>query len=289
MDKTLDTLIADIEGLFLNGHDCSDANVEALGLALAKTIKARLQEPKQGPRKFTLRMSAIGRPDRQLWYDAHHKGEPEILPPNVRMKFLFGDILEHLLLFLAVEAGHRVEDQQKEVVVDGVKGHLDCKIDGEVVDAKSASSYSFKKFEDGSLRHKDDFGYMWQLAGYTHAEGGGPGAFFAIDKQLGHICLLRVPAEELRLYNVPERIAEQKAIVALPAPPEHCHDAEPDGKSGNMKLGTSCGYCKHKVECWPGLRTFLYANGPRFLTVVAKQPDVPEAGANKEEIVDDAA
>lgn len=277
----LNTLISDIEKLFEGGHDCDAANVEALGHAIAKTVAARLKEAGEA-RKFTLRLSQLGRPDRQLWYDAHHKGEPEKLTASTKMKFLFGDILEDLLLFLATEAGHEVTDQQKELVVDGVKGHMDCKIDGVPVDTKSASTRAFEKFRDGTLRHQDDFGYMWQIAAYCHAEGAPKGAFFAIDKQMGHMCVLEVPKEELGYYNVRERVAEQKATIALNKPPERCYDDDLDGKSGNRKLGTACSYCKHKIECWPELRVFLYSNGPRFLTKVVRQPDVPEAGVNKD-------
>lgn len=278
----LDTLIADVEKLFEGGHECDPALVEALGHAIAQTVARRLAE-KDEDRKFTLRLSAIGRPDRQLWYDAHHKGVPEPLPPSAKVKFLFGDILEHMLLFLAKEAGHEVTDEQKELVIDGVKGHMDCKIDGIPVDAKSCSTFAFDKFKDGTLRHDDSFGYMWQISAYSHAENAKEAAFFAIDKQLGHMCLLRIPGAELDLYDVHERIAEQKAVVALDAPPERCDDDVADGKSGNRKLATICGYCKHKQECWPELRTFLYANGPRFLTKVERLPDVPEKGVNKDQ------
>lgn len=275
--KTLDTLISDVEKLIEGGHNCDPGNVAALGQAIAETIAKRLKEAGDPPRKFKLSMSQIGKPDRQLWYEAHHQGNPEKLDASARIKFLFGDILEHVLLFLATEAGHTVEAEQKSVEIDGVRGRMDAIIDGEVVDTKSASSFAFTKFKDGSLPYKDDFGYMWQLAGYCHAEDRVPGAFFVIDKQLGHICLMRCPRDQLSLYNVPERIAEIKAVLALPEPPaEKCFDAVPDGKSGNMKLTAGCGYCKHKEECWPGLRTFIYSTGPRFLTTVLKQPEVPE-------------
>lgn len=272
----LDTLIADVEKLFEGGHECDPALVEALGHAIAQTVASRLKE-RDEDRKFTLRLSAIGRPDRQLWYDAHHKGVPEPLPPSAKMKFLFGDILENLLLFLAKEAGHEVTDEQKEVVIDGVKGHIDCKIDGVPVDAKSCSTFAFNKFKHGTLRHDDSFGYMWQIAAYSHAEQAKEAAFFAIDKQLGHICLLRIPGNELGLYDVPGRISEQKAVVALGDPPDRCDDDVADGKSGNRKLATICSYCKHKAECHPGLQIYLYANGPRFLTKVVREPDVPKA------------
>ena len=59
-----------------------------------------------------------------------------------------------------------------------------------------------------------------------------------------------------------------------------------DGSSGNRKLDVGCSYCAYKVDCWKdsnngtGLRKFIYANGPRYLTQVAKKPDVPEVELN---------
>lgn len=58
--------------------------------------------------------------------------------------------------------------------------------------------------------------------------------------------------------------------------PERAFQPEPDGKSGNMKLGLQCSYCNMKHACYPNLRTFIYSNGPRYLTTVVKTPDVPE-------------
>jgi hypothetical protein len=99
-----------------------------------------------------LRLSAIGKPDRQLWYDVNTETTEEKLPPSTRIKFLYGYILEELLLLCASIAGHTVEDQQKEVTVEGVLGHQDAVIDGVLVDCKSASGFSFKKFESNSMQ-----------------------------------------------------------------------------------------------------------------------------------------
>ena len=44
---------------------------------------------------------------------------------------------------------------EKEVKVKGVQGHMDCVIDGEVIDIKTASGFAFKKFKDGTLREDD--------------------------------------------------------------------------------------------------------------------------------------
>lgn len=280
--KTIDTLVEDIYGLFSKGH-CSDhMNLEKLGndigVAVDKSLRAVLTERKHG----NLRMSNLGKADRQIWYDI--KGEArEVLRPNERIKFLFGDILEALLIFLVKEAGHEVSQEQAEVEIAGVLGHLDCEIDGVVVDCKSASPFSFKKFKDGSLANNDPFGYMQQISGYAEARGKDEAAFLAIDKQGGHITTLSV----IPMTGTKERIAHLREVVASDTPPEKCYEDQPDGKSGNMKLGTECSYCAFKKKCWAdandgkGLRTFLYSTGPRFLTKVGKLPDVFEITGNE--------
>ena len=51
------------------------------------------------------------------------------------------------MLLFARMAGHDVTEEQKELELDGVKGHKDATIDGWVCDIKSASSFGFKKFK----------------------------------------------------------------------------------------------------------------------------------------------
>jgi len=272
----ISTLVHDINSLFSNGHICSQENAEKLGKAIADTVVRRLKEASQPDEPFRLRMSNLGKPDKQLWYEAHSVQPREQLPPQARIKFLFGDILENLLIFLAKEAGHEVTDEQRGVEYCGISGSMDCRIDRVLVDVKSASTRSFEKFYTGSLRRNDPFGYMWQLSGYGWADGVTDSGFLVIDKTLGHICFMGVDKEEIKLYNIPERIAHMKAVLASPDPPERCFIDVPDGKSGNMKLDTTCSYCAFKGECWPGLRTFLYSNGPRFLTKVKRVPQVTE-------------
>lgn len=273
---SIDTLIEDIQRLFTEGHDCNPANIENLGKAIAEVVQARLTEALKEREPFRLRMSNLGKHPKQLWYEAHaDQTKREPLDASARIKFLFGDILERLLIFLAKEAGHEVTDEQKQVELDGIKGSLDCRIDGHLVDVKSASTRSFFKFKDGSLRRNDTFGYMWQLAGYNAAgQKQEDGGFLVIDKTLGHICFMPVPAEEFKLYDVRGRIVELRAVIANPEPPDRCFEDVEDGKSGNRKLATGCSYCWAKRECWPGLQVFSYANGPRFMTKVIKEPRV---------------
>ena len=49
--------------------------------------------------------------------------------------------MEDLLIFLVKLSKHQVTDEQKEVQVNGIQGHMDCKIDGEVIDIKTASGF----------------------------------------------------------------------------------------------------------------------------------------------------
>ena len=227
-------------------------------------------------------MSNVGKPcERQLWYDINTPEDGESLPPEAFMKFLFGDLCELLLLFLVEASGHEVAGTQDTQEIEGIKGHRDAVIDGVVVDVKSASTYSFQKFRDGTLAQNDSFGYVDQLQSYLYAAGDDPvvtdksrGAFLVLDKTLGHICL---DIHENKHLPYDKIYAHKKAVVASGTPPERGFSPEPDGASGNMKLPMNCSYCAFKEKCHPGLRTFIYSNGPRFLTEVKKVPNVPEA------------
>ena len=153
MTKTLDTLIPDIYKTLEQGVDVTQPHIaEALqevGDLVREAVETVLQEgERKGP--SNLRLSAIGKPDRQIWYGVQgEEGEP--LTGQTRIKFLMGHVLEALLICLTKAAGHEVTESQETVEVEGVIGHQDCVIDGVLVDIKSASSFAFKKFKDGTL------------------------------------------------------------------------------------------------------------------------------------------
>jgi hypothetical protein len=161
---------------------------------------------------------------------------------------------------------------------------MDCKIDGVVTDVKSVSTFGFKKFKDGSLAFDDPFGYVAQIKGYAHSEGGDSRfGWLAMDKQNGHLTYLMYDSEDTQApvhakigYDIEDRIAHIKEVVQQEEPPEHCHELVADGKSGNMKLAVGCSYCPYKKVCWPNVRGFAYANGPRYLVEVVNEPQVQE-------------
>lgn len=283
--KSLDTLPNDIYELFNpnKGHEPCEDNLEEFAQKVKEILRTRLalREDVGSP----LRFSSLGRPDRQIYFMAHPDGKEEELTPKTFFKFLYGDIIELMILFLAKEAGHKVEMEQAEVEIDGVLGHIDAIIDGVVVDVKSASPFSYQKFRKGEVLENDPFGYVGQLSGYADVlTPGKSAAWIAFDKVGGDICVAPLSASVIRGYETAKRLEHLKEVIKSDEVPALCHDPVEDGKSGNMKLGTACSYCKFKKRCHPNLRTFLYSNGPRFLTNVAKTPDVPEV---KEAIPDE--
>jgi hypothetical protein len=272
--KQIDSLVQDIYALF-GTDDKFDLDLfHKFGGALTDVMSVRFNEERKGG---TLRLSNIGKPDRQLWYEVNDPKGGEALPPQAHIKFMYGDMQEHLCILLAKLAGHDVQFEQETVEINGIKGHLDCTIDGCVVDVKSASRFAFSKFKEGTLLEpgNDAFGYIGQLAGYVHAKKPGTdGYFLAVNKDLGHLALLKVPAERLAQYDVEARIEHDKQMVLGPMPPRCYNDVE-DGKSGNRKLDVGCSYCSRKFDCWDNLKTYYYSSGPRYLTRVVKEPKVP--------------
>lgn len=226
-------------------------------------------------------MSNLGTPcDRKLWYSVNKPELADRLPGYTSFKFLYGDILERVLLALAKLAGHTVEGEQTELEIGDVKGHRDAVVDGRLIDVKTATTHSFAKFRDHKLRSDDPFGYLTQIGAYLHASQTddtvtekGKASFIAIDKQLGHIC---IDTYEKDNVDYTALVDSKRAMVGSDEPPDRGFTDVPDGKSGNRKLGTECSYCPFKSTCWPGLRTFTYSNGPTFLTKVEREPKVEE-------------
>lgn len=273
--KTLDTLVKDIYGLFEEHHEVSSDHVKGFADTLANIIHSRMNEV-QGLGR--LRPSNLGQPcDRKLWYTVNTPEKAEPLSPKVRFKFLYGDILEALVLFLAKEAGHDVTGEQDKVEIEGIVGSRDAVIDGVLVDVKSANSRSYSKFRDNTIKKDDPFGYITQLMFYLEASDDvrrrDMAAFLAVDKELGNLCITKVPNEQIDFQKL---IEQKRGAVSSSSPPSRGYEDKPDGKSGNRQLDTACKYCPFKQECWPELRTFIYSNGPRFLTKVVRTPDVPE-------------
>ena len=277
--KKLDTLIEDIYDVLdkLNtdeGIDIDEDLLEDFLVGVRGAIKSWSTPKLQNK---ALRMSNIGRPMRRIWFDMQEEEQDrnKHSHPSTFVKFLYGHLLEELAILFIKMAGHTVTDTQKEVEIDGIKGHMDCKIDGEVVDIKTASGFAFKKFSEGTLPDNDPFGYLAQLAGYEQAEGTEDGGFFAINKETGELCLYR--PGNLSKPNISNRISTIKDVITKDEPPiKHCYQPVAEGTKGNMRLASGCVYCPHKTKCWDDLRAFKYATGLKYFTTVKSLPRVEE-------------
>lgn len=282
MSKSIDTLITDIYKTLEQGVDVAAPTVqEALDEFSSLVREAAETVLQEGERKgaSNLRLSQIGKPDRQIWYGVQgEEGEP--LSGQTRIKFLMGHLLEALLIFLTKAAGHTVEEAQDTVEVEGVLGHQDCVIDGVLTDIKSASAYGFKKFKENKLSDDDPFGYIAQISAYATKNNRKEAAFLAIDKNSGELAL--TPVHELEMIDAPARVRHLQGMVKSSVAPARCYSDAKDGESGNRKLAIGCVFCPYKKKCWAdanggaGLRAFKYSNGVRYLTTVAKTPNVEE-------------
>lgn len=275
--KTIDTLVQDIYARVLEKRPFDKENVERFSEAVAKRIELGMARE---PRNYLSASILSTQCPRHLWYRINKPELAETLQPHNYIKFFYGDMLEALLLLLAREAGHKVEGEQDVLWLDGIQGSRDCVIDGVTVDCKSASPIQYQKFAEGRVHESDTFGYMVQLDFYTHAAASDPlvvdkdhFAFLAIEKSLGKVCLLKYEKSKEGPYDL---IDACKKVVALPSPPACECEIVPKGKSGNMGLGVAPSYSSFKYLCRPDLRTFIYANGPEFLTRVLRLPNVIE-------------
>lgn len=282
-DKTIDTLIPDIYDVVENGVDDDNGLIDAFSAELGDQLKKRLIRSEHQQRD-KISLSGIGQCIRKQWYRAHgYQGEK--LEPWTHIKFIYGDLIEALVVCLAKMAGHEVRGEQDVLYVEGVKGHRDAVIDGHTVDIKSASKYGFQKFVDGTVAASDSFGYIDQLTAYTEGASDdvdkSASYNLAVAKEMGKLALFELKADDMP--DIKARVRDVVAACGSDTPPDRPYAPLADGKSGNMKLGVACAYCPHQGECWKeandgiGLRTFLYSNGPRFLTTVAREPDVREA------------
>src|SRR5690606_7143869 len=181
---------------------------------------------------------------RRLWYQANKPELAEPLRGQDLLKFLLGDLFEAAILYVAEASGHTVTGKQDTVSLLGVSGSRDAVIDGVLVDAKSASPYSWQKFADGLKPAQDAFGYLTQLEFYRQASVDDPlvtnkeqAAFLAGEKVLGKLVL---DVHNASGVDFAHRIDEVRQAVASEKPPERGHKPEPDGKSGNMKLPVKC-------------------------------------------------
>ena len=281
--------------------EIADELYEELGKVCVDAIKRQMTPHAAPSSKGIVRMSNIGKPDRILYYEVNNPELKGDITPSNKIRFMYGDLIEALILFLIEASGNTVTNKQAKLSLtisdlDGnktiVNGSCDGMIGDTVFDIKSASSYSFNsKFVPGGMEKDDPFGYRYQLAGYQAAisqqgidTSDSSPCFIVLDKSTGE---LKVSAPSLpTTYEVKERLEHIVLMLEEDSPPPRCHDPIPKGLKGNMVLPKACGWCDFKFHCHQdanggiGLRGFEYKTykGPEvtYFTEVWDEPRVKE-------------
>ena len=97
MSKKVETLVQDIYRTIDEGLDkrkTDKAFIETFNKNVMDSIEKFLFEKRSDV--TTLRLSQIGRPDRQLWYDIKSEIAPKKIDAKTKIKFLYGEILQSL-------------------------------------------------------------------------------------------------------------------------------------------------------------------------------------------------
>ena len=238
-----------------------EAVIEQVGKDVADAVRKQFSSGSRD--EFKLRMSNLGRPKCQLWYEKNDPEDKTPFPPHFLVNMMLGDIVEAVFKGLLRAAAVEFTDNEKVVLTlsDGteINGEYDMVLDGKVDDVKSASPWSYQhKFSDfETLSKGDTFGYVSQLVGYAVAAGKEVGGWWVINKANGEFKYVDanavdVPAQIQKIEETVKYIHEDK-------PFERCFEAIPETyrkkASGNLKLDTTCGFCAYKHKCWPGLQT----------------------------------
>ena len=244
--KTINTVVQDVYNLLSTQEYTGDLDkvADQVGEEVAEAIKVALT-PRE--KKTGLRMSGIGRCERAQWYQ--YKGyEGEEIEGRVYLTFLTGHVMEAVLLGLVELSGHTVTNKQAKHTLEGINGSQDCHIDGELVDVKTASKYSFEtKFKDEGI--KDDmFGYIKQLSAYGKSNNKETGYFLALNKNNSELKLCKQELEK----DIDTFIVDLKEKMELDNPPMRIAKATSFEKSGRERLSMTCAFCGFKDHCYDG-------------------------------------
>jgi hypothetical protein len=235
----------------------SQDNIEQVATDIKDALNRQFNTKRED--KFRLRMSNIGRPSCQLWFE---KNKPETAlpkPTTFVMNMMIGDIVEAVFKAVLREANVKFEDTDNVTLEldenTKISGSYDLVMNDSVDDIKSASDWSYKyKFDSyESLHSGDSFGYVGQLAGYAKALGKKAGGWWVLNKANGLFKYVRAHIDmdkELDKIKKNIKATESKELV-------RCFEPEPEtfrGKeTGNIVLNKNCTFCSYRNACWENL------------------------------------
>ena len=226
-----------------------------IGDALKRQFGAKTKR-----REFHIRMSNIGRPTCQLWFEKNMPEKADPLPTTFVMNMMLGDIVEAVFKGIMTEAKVKFENSDRvslDIADTKVSGTYDLVLDDAVDDIKSASDWSYRnKFESfDTLAEEDPFGYVGQLAGYAKALGKKAGGWWVVNKANGSFKY--VPADGIDLEKEVEKLKKNVNTVnnntfkRCYEPVEETFRSKP---TGNTVLSKTCSFCRYRKACWENLQ-----------------------------------
>jgi hypothetical protein len=237
----------------------SDETIKQIGTDIMDAVKRQFGGGNKRD-KFRLRMSNVGRPTCQLWFQKNMPEKALPKPTTFVMNMLLGDIVEAAFKGILKEAGVKYEDKDNYVELEledtTVKGSYDLVINDAVDDVKSASDWSYRnKFESyETLSASDPFGYVGQLAGYAKASGKKAGGWWVVNKANGNIKYiaatgLDIDTEVTKLNSTVTTVNDNVFARCFNPVPETFR-----GKvTGNTVLNSNCKFCDFRHECFSTL------------------------------------
>ena len=238
----------------------------------AKECKESVEKQLNKKRKFSIRMSGLGRPLCQQLLD--RQGIQEDMDYNALFRFLFGDLVESVMVLIMEQADVEIVAKQKSVklTIAGheVTGTLDLILRDEmgiekVWDVKSASEWAFKFKYTGfggydKIKEDDPFGYVMQGHLYGEATGLPFGGWIVVNKSSGELAMVEAPdwqAEDRKEYL---KDAERRVKRLLDPDPKFVKPFKSEFetykvkgeviRTGNKTLPKICSMCGYRSHCW---------------------------------------
>jgi len=239
--------------------------IDQFGEDCKNSLKKQLSE-RDG---YKIRMSGLGRPlcQQKLEKDGHTQD----LSYNDIMRFLMGDLVEAVAVFVMKAAGVKVVDTQRACELDlsgnKIRGTLDLVMDdGEekVWDIKSTSPWSFDNKFAGrggydAIKEDDPFGYMMQGYLYSESQNMPFGGWIAINKSSGEWAFVEAPEdqeEDREAYIAEARkrvdsLTKDKPFKIPFDPLDEVYTVKGEKvQTGNKLMPKTCTFCSFKNMCW---------------------------------------
>ena len=210
--------------------------------------------------KAGVRLSSCGKCARAQAYKLHDfPVNGKEMDARSSVTFFMGDVTENMMVHLAQLAGCVLEDvglDQKTVSIDVngtvVKGHPDGilihpKYGRLLLEAKSMSSFAFRRFEKGEVDHS----YLCQIMSYMKAQNLDKCVMLALNKDAGVLAELIINYDESVYINAYGRLAD-----ALASTPERLPEPE-YGADAKGLYPWQCMYCANWKDCHPKAQRVL--------------------------------